>query len=541
MGEGIHTIVLTGRIAPGVTTLQIPFPMPPHTAAYSAEGWQVTGIDADGNVAGTVQLTSEKPADAQAVDDRTQALPPFLHVERTLHLGLTWQVSTTVTRITPPGASVLASIPLLAGEAVTTAGIDTAQGAALIDMGPSVRQVRYHSVLALSPTLTLQAPLAVPWTETWILDASPIWHCETSGIPVIHHQGKQGLWQPEWRPWPGEAVDIRVTRPEAVPGRTITLDAVDLTFVPGQRFDRSQLKITARTSKGGRHEIELPAAAALQLVTINGKSLPVRLEDRIVPLPLEPGSQDVLLEWHQPSSARILMHSPALNLGEQAVNANVSFKMPADRWIIFAGGPRLGPAVLFWSYLIVMVLAALALARTRFTPLRYASWLLLSVGLTQVSIVAALIVVGWFFALAWRETSLKDAGWLKFNGVQLLLVVWTIAALAGLYTAVERGLLGTPDMQIAGNASTRFVLNWTQDRIDAMLPQPWVLVLPMWIYRVLMLFWSLWLALALLKWLRWGWSCYSRNGIWKKPPPRKRKPKQVWRTPEETGGPDQPV
>ena len=541
VGEGIHTIVLTGRIAPGVTTLQIPFPMPPHTAAYSAEGWQVTGIDADGNVAGTVQLTSEKPADAQAADDRTQALPPFLHVERTLHLGLTWQVSTTVTRITPPGASVLASIPLLAGEAVTTAGIDTAQGAALIDMGPSVRQVRYHSVLALSPTLTLQAPLAVPWTETWILDASPIWHCETSGIPVIHHQGKQGLWQPEWRPWPGEAVDIRVTRPEAVPGRTITLDAVDLTFVPGQRFDRSQLKITARTSKGGRHEIELPAAAALQLVTINGKSLPVRLEDRIVPLPLEPGSQDVLLEWHQPSSARMLMHSPALNLGEQAVNANVSFKMPADRWIIFAGGPRLGPAVLFWSYLIVMVLAALALARTRFTPLRYASWLLLSVGLTQVSIVAALIVVGWFFALAWRETSLKDAGWLKFNGVQLLLVVWTIAALAGLYTAVERGLLGTPDMQIAGNASTRFVLNWTQDRIDAMLPQPWVLVLPMWIYRVLMLFWSLWLALALLKWLRWGWSCYSRNGIWKKPPPRKRKPKQVWRTPEETGGPDQPV
>jgi hypothetical protein len=355
---------------------------------------------------------------------------------------------------------------------------------------------------------------------------------------VIHHQGKQGLWQPEWRPWPGETVDIQVTRPEAVPGRTITLDAVDLTFVPGQRFDRTQLKITARTSKGGRHEIELPAAAALQLVTINGKSLPVRLEDRIVPLPLEPGSQDVLLEWHQPSSARMLMRSPALNLGEQAVNANVSFKMPADRWIIFAGGPRLGPAVLFWSYLIVMVLAALALARTRFTPLRYASWLLLSVGLAQVSIVAALIVVGWFFALAWRETSLEEAGWFKFNGVQLLLVVWTVAALAGLYTAVERGLLGTPDMQIAGNASTRFVLNWTQDRIDAMLPQPWVLVLPMWIYRVLMLFWSLWLALALLKWLRWGWSCYSRNGIWKKPPPRKRKPKQVWRTPEETGGSD---
>jgi predicted ferric reductase len=97
------------------------------------------------------------------------------------------------------------------------------------------------------------------------------------------------------------------------------------------------------------------------------------------------------------------VRSPALKLGEQAVNANVSFNMMA---------------VLFWSHLIVMVLAALA--RTRFPPLKYASWLLLSVGLTQVSIVAALIVVGWFFALAWRETSLDDAGWFKFNGVQLL-------------------------------------------------------------------------------------------------------------------------
>jgi hypothetical protein len=85
-------------------------------------------------------------------------------------------------------------------------------------------------------------------------------------------------------------------------------------------------------------------------------------------------------------------------------------------------------------------------------------------------------------------------------------------------------------------------MGWsTQDRIDAMLPQSWALVLPMWSYRVLMLFWSLWLALALLKWLRWGWSCYSRNGIWKKPPPRERKPKKVWRTREETGGPDQPA
>jgi len=35
-------------------------------------------------------------------------------------------------------------------------------------------------------------------------------------------------------------------------------------------------------------------------------------------------------------------------------------------------------------------------------------------------------------------------------------------------------------------------------------------------YRLLMLAWALWLAFALLGWLRWGWQCFSRNGLWKK-------------------------
>lgn len=34
-------------------------------------------------------------------------------------------------------------------------------------------------------------------------------------------------------------------------------------------------------------------------------------------------------------------------------------------------------------------------------------------------------------------------------------------------------------------------------------------------YRIAMLAWALWLALALLRWLRWGWSCFSHDGIWR--------------------------
>jgi len=103
-----------------------------------------------------------------------------------------------------------------------------------------------------------------------------------------------------------------------------------------------------------------------------------------------------------------------------------------------------------------------------------------------------------------------------FNGSQLLLVVWTVAALICLYHAVEAGLLGIPDMQIAGNGSSNFYLHWTQDRIGVLMPQPWVLSLPLFVFRILMLLWALWLAGSLLKWLRWGWQCFSEGGIWMK-------------------------
>jgi hypothetical protein len=58
-------------------------------------------------------------------------------------------------------------------------------------------------------------------------------------------------------------------------------------------------------------------------------------------------------------------------------------------------------------------------------------------------------------------------------------------------------------MQISSNGSSSFLLHWTQDRIGPDMPQPWVLTVPMWVFRVLMLLWALWLAYSLLNWLRW--------------------------------------
>ena len=518
---GVHRISLRGALR-GDRAIPVALPLRPQRALARAEGWEVEGIGPNGVVEGSLQLTPARSEESESGPADT-VLQPFLHLERVVHLGLTWRVENVLERLTPPGAPVVVSVPLLEGESVLTEGVRVERGRARIHMAPEVGTIRWASALEKTETIRLRAPESVPWTETWILDAGPVWHCETSGIPVIHHQDKQGFWRPEWRPWPGEEVVVAVTRPEPVPGRSVTVDEARLRWIPGKRFDKGVLTLTVRTSKGGRHRIGLPGDSRLQQVRIDGKSLPVRLEEGAVVVPLHPGRRSVEVEWHQASSGDLLTRAPEVNVGGEAVNARVSFQMPRDRWILWTGGPRLGPAVLFWSYLAVVVLAAIGLGRVPWTPLRTRHWLLLGLGLTQVHPLAAVLVVGWLLALGLRgRQPFPVDGRARFDGAQVLLVVWTAAALAAMYFAIQKGLLGIPDMQIAGNGSTALGLHWMQDRIPELMPSAWVLSLPLFTFRILMLAWALWLALSLLGWLRWGWRCFSRDGIWR-PLRRKRK------------------
>ena len=111
----------------------------------------------------------------------------------------------------------------------------------------------------------------------------------------------------------------------------------------------------------------------------------------------------------------------------------------AGRWVLQCGGPRLGPAVLFWSHLLFLVLLSLALSRIRFVPLRAQHYLLLGIGLTQVSVVSAALVVGWLLVLGWRAERPEVPSRVLFNLRQLLLLAWTVASFVVLFEAVRAG------------------------------------------------------------------------------------------------------
>jgi len=515
---GRHRVTLTGP-APRRSQVDLPLPLTPgRVIDAGGSAWVIDGLNADGVPQGALHLTrrQEGARDARAQTLQPGVLPVLLKVSRTLQLGLDWTVVTRIQRLSPSGSPVSFELPLIAGEAVTTGGVEVADGKARIRLAADADQTDFSSHLAPTDRIVLTAPDDVRWTEEWRLDVAPLWHLTYEGIPVIHHQDGQGAWLPTFAPWPGESVTIAVSRPGGVPGNLLTIDQSSLTVSPGQRAVDSVLALDIRASQGGQHAVGLPQGASLRSVSIDGKTQPVRQEGREVALPVRPGSQSVSLAWRQEQPTRLRFETPAVDLGLPSVNHAITVNLGRDRWTLLVFGPLLGPAVLFWSVLLVVLLIAVGLGRSGLAPLKTYQWVLLGVGLTQLDVVSAVLIVGWLLALAARERMAALDSPFHHNLVQLGLALLTLVALNALFEAVSRGLLGYPSMQIEGNGSHAYKLNWYQDRVAAVPDRATIVSVPLWVYRVAMLAWALWLAFALLRWVKWGWGVFARDGLWRK-------------------------
>jgi hypothetical protein len=273
-----------------------------------------------------------------------------------------------------------------------------------------------------------------------------------------------------------------------------------------------KLTLSLRSSSGGLQKIRLPSGAKLQRLSVKGQERALRQEGDLVIVALQTGAQQLELEFQRPGGMASFFRVPTIDLGRTFVNARVNAQLPPDRWLLFAGGPLWGPAILFWGYVVVIVLASLLLARIPHSPLKTWQWLLLGLGLTQVPAAVAICIAGWFFSLSLRSRKTVKRRRLH-NLLQVLLALATIAVLVMMAMAVWQGLVVQPDMQVAGpgNNSEQH-LSWYLDRSGPLTPSPWLLSVPLWTFRVLMLAWALWAAWSWVGWLRWGYAAFASGG-----------------------------
>lgn len=519
LNPGVHQVSLSSP-APGLSKFTLPFPLIPKHASVNSTGWEVLGLQENGRMAEQLQFLRKAAATNTAHASATaempnQQLPAFVRIERRLQLGLDWRVINTAIKISPLDSAVLLSVPLLPGESVTTANVRVKSAQIEVNLPAGITVFQWQSSLEKTADIHLLAGQNPQWIEIWEADISPIWHMESTGIAMIHAYSSS-QWLPEWHPWPGEELTLNITRPESVAGQSLTIDNSRLSITPGQRSQESTLNFSLRSSLGGLHSIFLPEQAVLQTVTINGQSQPLRMEGKKLTFPIHPGKQEIAVNWQQATGIGNIFSTPAVDLQLESVNSSLNMMLGEDRWVLLTLGPDFGPAVLFWGVILVIALLAAGLCLIPLTPLNYSKWLLLLLGMSQIGWEATLLVIGWLMLLSWRNQFNLNHRPNYFNMLQVILAGLTLIALGLLFLAVEQGLLGSPEMQIAGNQSTAFNLNWYQDRAPAILPTATVISVPLIVYRLLMLGWSLWLALSLLNWLKWGWGCYSNRGLWLK-------------------------
>jgi hypothetical protein len=518
--RGRHVVQLEGSLG-DIDVVSLAFPVPPHVIDVHVSGWDTGGVSDRHLVSGALELVRKRVGGptAPTAATRQEEFPPFVNIDRLFHLSHDWTVDTNVTRVAPKSAPFTVTLPLLAGEAVTTPGLRMSGGSIALGLAAGEERQAFASILPRTEQLELVAPRDSTYSERWRFEVGPTWHADFNGIPAVAPAQESGAWIFEFYPRPGERLTVKVTRPAASPGGTLAFDSLALRTVVGKRSSDTTLELHYRSTQGGRQTLHIPADAVVTRVMSDGQPLGLRPEHGELSLSALPGAHTWSVDWQSPAGVHLITRSPPVIQAAPASNLQLSMQLPEDRWVLYAFGPGIGPTILYWGELLLFIVLAWWIGRSALTPLPARDWLLLGLGLSTFSwLVLGLFAV--FIALfQWRARHPAPLERRRFNLLQLLSALLAVVAILAVVAAVPQGLLAQPDMRIepAENAAE---LTWFVDQSAEHLPSPSVLSVSLWWYKLAMLAWALWLSFALTRWTRWAWQVFIRDGLWRRAPGR---------------------
>jgi hypothetical protein len=522
---GVHHVSLSYRVQPTDSTT-LNFTLRPQWMTFSGQGWSLDGVDGGRLLGDSVTLNRLKTStDGKQAPLPQQAFPPYVRLTRNLVLGVDWTVVNTVERVAPSDGGFTLDLPLLPGEHPLGDNARVQNGRISVTFNGGQSTVVWRSRLDHADNLQLTAPALDQHAEIWQVHPATIWHVEAKGVPVS--DSSDGL---RFEPLPGETLALAITRPTPVEGDSLAFDNVRASSHVGDRATETSLDLVARSTRGGEHAITLPAGTTLLDASRDDESLSLAVKDGKLSLPLLPGKHEYLLHLREPHGVSLSSVTPGYALAAPSANVSLALNLPEDRWVLWTWGPSMGPAVLYWAQLVVLVLVAGLLARYAPTPLRFHQWLLLGLGFSAFAWSAFAFVVIWLILLGLRmryEPVYAKLRGTQFNLLQVALALVTLIALGVLVSAVPSGLLGLPDMHVTGNGSTAWALSWFADQAKDALPQAGVFSVSLWFYKIAMLAWALWLANALIGWLRWAFDAWTQGGYWRKREPKPAAPPRI--------------
>jgi len=518
--KGHHNVVITGKLLGDQASISLPKPI--HNFKVASTGWLVDGL-VDGRVLNnSLTLRSTVSIEESKKDTLTpDPISPLVTVQRTFVLDKEWHVETRVVRYAPKNGPIAVSIPLIENEKVLNNEITIKKGIAQVQLKYNQRVISWNSVLEPTNTLLLDAKPSDHYVETWRIKPSSLWRIEYSGLAPVKEDHALSSLEPHWRPWPGEKLTVNISRPMGVSGATYTVEKAELKYSPGERIQKSSLSLSIRSSLGEDYSFSVPKDAEILSVKNGNKKLNIPNSNEIT-VPLQPGLQNVTVDFQEKKDMGWSTTTPSIHLPGAATNISLSYSLARDRWPLYFSGPAIGPAMLYWGILVVIVLSAFALTiiikKCRLNvPINIVGWLLLGIGLSTVNSYGVFAVIIFFILLGYRKDYIEPdkLSSLNFKLLQAGIVLITVVAAVSVLSAIPMGLLSTPDMKVVGNGSSSHFYRFYQDTAaSGNFPTANVINLPILGYRLVMMLWSLWLATRIIVWANWAWQAFSKGGTW---------------------------
>lgn len=523
LDRGIHKVQLRYDLS-GLDRIEINFydleNEPSRVVTGQLDGWSFVSHPDTARSLSSLTLTRESPARQEKPEpedeweDTEATLTPYARVSRYLEFTREPTIETTVTRLRNSAEGPIEIVlPLLEGEIVTDEWVENDGTQMKIGLNAYRDIVRVQSKLQPSQlAFSMTAPVNVAWSESWGVQQSDYWNASFEGLDPVKSEGPVTLF----RPRPGESLTITLSQPQPADGNSITFTYARLHTSVSSRYRVSFLTLDVLASLGDTAKILLPDGAQIKNIAVNDSTRPVPQSNE-VSLPIEPGEGQLRVEWVDQNSLGAIFRGPGVEVSAPLRNVHNSVFFPPNRWVLLIGGPGMGPGILTWGIVLIVVVVAIALTRIANFPLRPVDAVLLSLGVTLVNLDIALLLAIWFLAIWYRRAHPPDQSQRgRYIATQCLFALLSVATIVALVLTVPSALLGQPQMEVFGLGSSAHEFFWFNDQTDGTLPVPWIFSLPLWVYHLLMVGWGFWLAFALVRWVRTAWAALAQPILWPK-------------------------
>ncbi len=523
LAKGHSVLEINARLK-NKSNITIQFSESPKELVHQLAGWDISGVNANRMVSDSIQLTRKTNGLATTqvarsldgkfltVTPQEQSIEDLLFVTRRLTFATQWTMDTYVLRQAPLQGAITADIPLLSFEQPLEMTEQIKDNQMKVVIGNNSQSVSWRSSIqstadhSEASKFVLEALSEASITESWQIQVYPNWNIEIQGVPAVVpvSVSPTDFWIYEYFPRAGEKLNLTLTKPPAAEGASVAIAKIQQNHTISKRKTATQLQLDYRATRAETISIDI-GLAELKSLKHDGAAVNLDSEQGIVSIALKPGKHQLELILESAKEIGFDFSIDDIKIDQPFSNLYTSVSVPSNRWLLSAAGPGYGPAIVYWGELIFFIILAFGLSKLPFSPLNYIQWLILGLGMSTFSWTALALVAGWLLASEWRRQN-KQALSKHQIAISWLTTFSTVIAVASLVLAVPYGLLQSPDMGVMGNSSYGNQLNWFLDQGGQSLGNITVYTLPLWAYKGMMLLWSTWLSVTLIKWLGWIWN-----------------------------------